>query len=54
LVFGLVGYHGFLSKIRKQFAANERPKSEKYFRVVNELPPILAIIIVILAVVEPF
>ena len=54
LVFGLMGYHGFLSKTRKQFEKGERPKSEKFFRAFNEIPPILAIIIVILAVVEPF
>ncbi len=53
-VFILFGFHGFLSKTRKRFAAGERPKSEKYFRVVNEIPAILTIFIVILAVVEPF
>ena len=53
-VFGLFGYHGFLSGIRKRFEAGERPKSEKYFRIINEAPPFLIIAIVILAVVEPF
>ncbi len=54
LVFSLIGYHGFLSKTRKQFEAGQRPKSGKFFRGFNEIPPIAAIIIVILAVVEPF
>lgn len=54
LVFGLFGYHGYLSKLRKKFEAGERPKSERYFRVINELPSIAAIFIVILAVIEPF
>lgn len=54
LVFCLMGYHGFLSKTRKRFAAGERPKSEKYYRVVNEVPAIMTAIIVILAVIEPF
>ncbi len=53
-VFILFGFHGFLSKTRKRFAAGERPKTEKYFRVTNEVPAILTVIIVILAVVEPF
>jgi len=53
-VFLLFGYHGSLSKTRKQFAAGERPKSEKYFRMINEIPSILTIIIVILAIVKPF
>jgi len=54
LVFGLIGYHGFLSGMRKKFEAGERPQSEKYFRIINEIPPFLIIAIVILAVIEPF
>ena len=54
LVFGLVGYHGFLAAQRKKFEQGERPKSEKFFRVINEVPSITAIFIVILAIVEPF
>ena len=54
LVFGLMGYHGFLSKQRKLFAAGERPKSEKFFRAINEIPAILTIIIVIMVIVKPF
>ena len=54
LVFTLMGYHGFLSKQRKLFAAGERPKSEKFFRRINEIPAIFTIIIVIMAIVKPF
>ena len=54
LVFALMGYHGFLAKQRKLFAAGERPKSEKFFRAINEIPAIFTIIIVIMAVVKPF
>ena len=54
LVFALMGYHGFLSKQRKLFALGQRPKSEKFFRRINEIPAIFTIIIVILAIVEPF
>lgn len=54
LVFALMGYHGFLSKQRKLFAAGERPKSEKFFRRINEIPAIFTIIIVIIAIVKPF
>ena len=54
LVFALIGYHGFLSKQRKLFAAGERPKSEKFFRAINEIPAILTIIIVIMVIVKPF
>lgn len=54
LVFALLGYHGFLSKQRKLFAAGKRPKSEKFFRRINEIPAIFTIIIVIMAIVKPF
>ncbi len=54
LVFLLFGYHGFLSKTRKQFEAGDRPRSEKFFRMINEIPALFTIAIVILAVIEPF
>ena len=54
LIFILMGYHGFLSKTRKQFAAGGRPRTEKFYRIINEVPAIFTIFIVILAVVEPF
>lgn len=54
LVFGLIGFHGFLAGQRKKFERGERPKSEKFFRIINEVPSFAAIFIVILAVVEPF
>lgn len=54
LVFSLIGYHGFLSKQRGLFAQGQRPKSEKFFRMINEIPSVITICVVILAVVEPF
>ena len=54
MVFGLVGFHGFLAAQRKMFERSERPRSEKFFRMINEIPSITAIFIVILAIVEPF
>lgn len=54
LVFSLMGYHVFLSKQRKLFAVGERPKSEKFFRRINEIPAIFTIIIVIMVIVKPF
>jgi len=54
LVFLLMGYHVFLSKQRKLFASGQRPKSEKFFRQINEIPAIFTIIIVIMVIVKPF
>ena len=54
LVFSLIFYHGFLSKQRKLFVSGIRPKSEKFFRRINEIPAVFTIIIVIMALVKPF
>ena len=39
---------------RKKFERDENIKSAKFFRVLNEVPTVLMIIIVIMAVVQPF
>ena len=49
----LIGYHGFLSKQRKLFLTNTRPRSEIFFRKINEIPAIFTIIIVIMVIVRP-
>jgi putative membrane protein len=54
LVLGMMGVHGILSKYVREFAADKRRKSAKYFRIINEIPTVLLILIVILAVVKPF
>jgi len=50
----LSGLHGFFVRCVRDFAndANQRPP--KFYRIVNEVPTILMIGIVILAVVKPF
>jgi putative membrane protein len=49
----LAGFHGFLAKIRKSFASNNNKYSEKFYRIVNEVPTICLFFIVIMAVVKP-
>ncbi len=53
LVIAMQIVHAMMSRFRKAFARDERPKSEKYFRIFNEVPTILMIIIIILVVVRP-
>jgi putative membrane protein len=45
--------HALLARYRRQFARDERPRSERFFRILNEAPALLIIGIVILAVVKP-
>jgi putative membrane protein len=54
LVLAMTGVHGVLSKYVREFAADRRRKSQKYFRILNEIPTVLLVAIVILAVVKPF
>ena len=54
LVFALMGYHMWLAKTRKAFLGGGRPKSEKFFRRINEVPALVTIVVVIMAVIKPF
>jgi putative membrane protein len=54
LVLIMAGLHGMLAKWRKDFAADRIPNSPRFFRIINEVPTLLLIAIVILAVVKPF
>ena len=54
LVFIMSGIHGVFSKWLKNFAADVNEKSAKFYKIWNEVPTELMIIIVILAVVKPF
>jgi protoporphyrinogen IX oxidase len=53
LVIALSGYHGFLSKCLKDFQFDRNKRSSKFFRVINEIPTIILIIIVFLAIFKP-
>lgn len=53
LVLGLSGYHGYLSAEGRRIAAGERRRTERYWRLMSELPFIAAIAIVLLATLEP-
>ena len=50
----LVVYHGMLESYCKKFAGGWRGRSERYFRILNEVPTVLLIWIVIFVVVKPF
>lgn len=54
LVLLLVGYHGACFALLQQFAADRNSRSERWYRVFNEVPALLLIGIVILVVVKPF
>jgi putative membrane protein len=54
LVLLLIIYHLMCFKFVRDFAHDRRTRSAKWFRLFNEIPALLLIGIVILAVVKPF
>jgi len=50
----LTAFHMLLARYVRRFGVEQRPKSERYFRIINEVPTVLLIVIVIMAVVKPF
>ena len=54
LVLAMSGVHGWLARMTKDFAADRNARSSTFYRAVNEVPTLLLIGIVILAVVKPF
>jgi len=54
LVLVLSGLHGWLSRWRKDFAADRNRHSQKFYRIINEVPAVLMALIVLLVVLKPF
>jgi putative membrane protein len=53
-VLAMAGCHGIFGRIRRQLENDQTPYSSKAYRIWNEVPTALLIVIVIMAVVEPF
>ena len=54
LVLILSGFTGALAKWTREFANDRNTRSQRFYRIANEVPTVLMIIIVILVVVRPF
>ena len=54
LVIAMAVCHMFLSRWRRQFAVDRNVHSAKFYRVINEVPTLLMIVIVLLVIVKPF
>ena len=48
------GLHGQLSRWRKDFEADRNRRSARFYRLANEVPTVLLIVIVIMVIVKPF
>ena len=54
LVVILSGVHGLFARWVKAFGRDENRHSQKFYRIINEVPAVLMIVIVILVVLKPF
>ena len=52
-VLGMAGCHGVFSKMRRQLENDVPPRPGRVYRIWNEVPTVLMIIIVVMAVVKP-
>jgi protoporphyrinogen IX oxidase len=53
LVLGLVVYHGWCHQLMLDFRAGRNRHTQRWYRIFNEVPALLLVLIVILAVVKP-
>jgi putative membrane protein len=54
LVILMSGMHGFFVRCAGDFEADRNTRSQKFYRLANEIPTILLILIVIFVVLKPF
>jgi putative membrane protein len=54
MVIGMTGFHHWLIKIRKEFAADKNERTSKTYRLANEVPTLMMVVIVVMIVVRPF
>ncbi|WP_246152262.1 protoporphyrinogen oxidase HemJ [Roseospira navarrensis] len=54
MVVGLLACHGLYARWRKDFAADQNKHSHKFYRVWNEVPTLMMLIIIPMVIVRPF
>jgi putative membrane protein len=50
----LSGFHGALSKWRKNFLEDRNQKPQRFYRIANEVPAVLMVVIVLMVIARPF
>jgi putative membrane protein len=54
LVIVLSALHGMLVRRWREFSEDRNTRSQKYYRIINEVPAVLMVGIVLLVVLKPF
>ncbi len=50
----LSGFHGALSRWRRDFLEDRNTRPQRFYRIANEVPTVLMTVIVIMVIVRPF
>ena len=53
-VVAITGIHGFYTSSMKKFASGTYPKTDKFWRIMNEVPFLLLLVILVMVVLIPF
>ena len=53
LVFCLTIFHFYLTILNKEFKKGYRNRNTKFYRIINEIPTLLMILIILLIIVKP-
>jgi putative membrane protein len=54
MVLSISAIHGWYAQARKRFERGERPRSERFWRIMNEIPFLMMLVAVFMAVLKPF
>jgi putative membrane protein len=54
MVILMSGFQGGLSRWRRDFLEDRNTRSQRFYRIANEIPTVLMVVIVIMVVVKPF
>ncbi len=52
-VVGMIVFHGFCARWRKDFLQDRNTRPHRFYRMANEIPTVLMLVIVIVAIVQP-
>jgi putative membrane protein len=50
----MTGFNGAMSRWRRNFMEDANTRTERFYRIANEVPTVLLLVIVVMVIVRPF
>lgn len=50
----MLGFHGACARWRRDFATDRNTRPQRFYRMANEVPTLLMLVIVVMVIVQPF